>query len=337
MRTGLSWRGYLPPNVLGCYLLLSGAWACSAAEPTRPPEAPLPPASQVCASAARRVVVGSTAQLTAAISAAKPGDCIQATPGNYALGTEVWAHPGTEMQRITLEGSGPATVLTLGGNGGIRLRASYWTIRNLRVTSGFFGIQTEGVGYVDLDSLEIDNLRQAAVNLFYGTHHTTVRRSKIHDTGQGTARFGEGVYIGGNAAPDNSAPDSAADDNNVLDNQFGPNVTAEAVDISLGADRVTMTGNTLDGAGTVSESGFTSSLVAVRGIGHEIDDNRLSKGAPNGIDVYEGTATFRRNLIDLQSAGFGIRRVGGAIVLDCDNAVTNVQSGGAAYNVPCTP
>lgn len=282
-------------------------------------------------------MVGSVAQLTSALNAASPGDCIQATAGNYALGTQRWTHSGTETMRITLEGAGPTTVFTLRGKGGIYLQASYWTIRRLRVTDGFFGIQTEGAGYVDLDSLEIDNVEQAAVNLFYGTHHTTVRRSKIHHTGQGTARYGEGIYIGGNAAPDNSAPDDAADDNSVVDNQFGPSVTAEAIDISRGADRVTATGNSMDGTGTLSESGFTNSLIAARGVGHQITDNVLIKGAPNGIDVYEGSATFRRNRISLESEGIGIRRAEGTITVYCDNLVTDISLGGAAYNVPCTP
>jgi hypothetical protein len=281
--------------------------------------------------------VRTVAQLTSAVNGARPGDCILAAEGNYALGTQRWAHSGTEAERITLEGAGPATIFTFGGDGGLHLLGSYWTIRRLRITNGFFGIQTEGAAYVELDSLEIDHLQQTAVNLFYGTNHTTVRRSKIHHTGQGTARYGEGVYIGGYAAPDDTAPDDAADDNRVLDNQFGPSVTAEAIDISLGADQVTATGNTIDGSGTVSENGFTNSLIGVRGVGHQITDNILSKGAPHGIDVYDGSATFRRNLIDLQTAGIGIRRVGGTITLDCDNAVTNIQSGGAASNVACTP
>ena len=65
-----------------------------------------------------------------------------------------------------------------------------------------------------------------------------------------------------------------------LDNRFGPNVRAEAVDIAEGADSVAMTGNTLDGTGTVSEYGFMNSLISVRGFGHQINDNVLSKGRP---------------------------------------------------------
>ncbi|MBA3317798.1 MAG: right-handed parallel beta-helix repeat-containing protein [Gemmatimonadales bacterium] len=329
-------RIHLTRIMLQYCALTAGVWACSPTSPI-PDDITLPPLSPACASATRRIGVGNLAQLTAALAAVRPGDCIRVAAGSYAFGASRWTRSGTEAERILLEGAGPSTVFTLGGSGGIYLQASYWTIRRLRLTDGFFGLQTEGAAYVELDSLEIDHLNQTAVNLFYGTNHTTVRRSKIHHTGQGTARYGEGVYIGGNAALGSSAADDAADDNSVLDNQFGPSITAEAIDISRGADRVTAAGNTMDGTGTVSESGFTNSLVGVRGVDHQITDNVLIKGAPNGIDVYEGSATFRRNQVSLESEGVGIRVAEGAITVYCDNVVTNISSGGAAYNVPCTP
>jgi hypothetical protein len=256
--------------------------------------------------------------------------------GTYALSTSSWARNASASAPIVLEGVGSATVLNLGGNGGIYVRGSYWQIRNLRITNGFHGIQTEGVTGVVLDGLEIDHVQQAAINLRYGTNKSVVRRSKIHDTGLGTKRYGEGVYIGGYASEGSSAPDNAADDNQVLDNTFGPNVTSEAIDISAGADRTTITGNTINGQGTVSEPGYMNSLIGVRGSGHMIADNVLSKGAPYGIDVYEGSATFRRNRISLQSSAMGIRRAGGTITVHCDNVVTEIQGGGSAYNVSCT-
>jgi hypothetical protein len=262
--------------------------------------------------------------------------------GTYAVGVPKWTRSGTAARPITLEGAGSATVLTLGGNGGIYLRGNYWRVRRLRVTSGLFGIQTEGTKYVELDGLEVDNMLQAAINLRYGTHHSVVKNSRIHDTGKGTARYGDGVYIGGYAAYGSSAADNLADDNQVLTTTFGPNVRAEAIDISAGADRTTVRGNTIDGTGTKYEYAAVNSLIGVRGSGHEISDNVLRKGVPHGIAVYAGSATFRRNRISLQAstnypAPLGIFRAAGTARVYCDNVVTDIPPKGRAYNVSCIP
>jgi parallel beta helix pectate lyase-like protein/Big-like domain-containing protein len=297
----------------------------------------VPPGSCV-----RRLYVSAFFGLSAAVSAAPPGDCIVVAAGVYELGTPSWSQNGTVDQPITLEGTGSATVFDLGGNGGIYLRASHWRLRKLRITNGFFGVQTEGSDDVELDSVEIDHTRQSAVNLRYGTHNSSVQRSYIHDTGEETARYGEGVYIGGTVAPASMAVDEAADNNHVIDSRFGPNVRAEAVDIAAGADSVVMTGNTLDGTGTVSELGFMNSLIGVRGFGHQIDDNVLSKGAPDGIVVYAGSARFHRNRIALFNlwnypTPVGIRQAGGTATISCDNVVTDIPPGGVGFDVPCVP
>jgi hypothetical protein len=303
---------------------------------TQPPS---PPPSGSCV---REVPVSTVSGLTEAVNAALPGDCIRAAAGTYALGVATWSRSGTASQPITLEGTGSSTVFTLGGNGGIYLKASYWRIRKLRITEGFFGIQLEASAHTELDSLEIDHLKQAAINLFYGTHHAVIRNSWIHDTGIQTARYGEGVYIGGYATSARTSVDELADDQQILDNRFGPNVRAEAIDVSRGADRLIARRNTIDGTGTVYEANAMASVVAVRGAGHVIEDNVLSKGAPHGMIVWEGSATFRRNRIALfnqanHPAPVGIYRSSGTVTVSCDNVVTDIPAGGAAFNVPCTP
>ncbi len=297
------------------------------------------PSTTTCA---RKVNVSTVSALSKATSSALPGDCIIVAAGTYAVGVPSWNRNGTAAQPITLEGAGSRTVFTLGGNGGMYIRANYWRVRKLRVTDGLFGIQTEGVKYVELDGLEVDNMQQAAINLRYGTNHTVVRNSRIHDTGKAKARWGEGVYVGGYASPGNSSPDNAADDNQVLTTTFGPRVRAEAIDISTGADRAVLRGNTIDGSGTVFEYGYMNSLIGLRGFGHRIIDNVLSKGSPDGIIVYAGSATFRRNRIALFNlwkyfGAFGIERKGGTVMVACDNVVTDLLLGAKAFNVSCTP
>jgi Right handed beta helix region len=310
---------------------------------TTAPTPPPPTSLTSSVSCTRRVNVSTVSALSNATSNALAGDCIIVAAGTYAVGVPSWSRSGTATQPITLEGAGPTTVFTLGGNGGIYVRGSYWRVRKLRVTNGLFGIQTERVKYVELDSLEVDNMQQQAINLRYGTNHTIVKNSKIHDTGKANPSWGEGVYIGGYAYYGSSSPDLAADDNQVLRTAFGPYVRAEAIDISEGADRVIANGNTIDGTGTVYKYGQMNSLVGVRGTGHQFNDNVLSKGAPDGFMVYSGSATFHRNKIALYAltnypSPMGIYRNGSStVIVGCDNIVTNIPAGGAAYNVTCTP
>ena len=299
---------------------------------------PAPPGSNCT----RTIQVANPSSLTSALNSALPGDCIRAAGGTYALGAPILSRSGTASQPISLEGSGSGTVFTLGGNGGIYLKGSHWRIRKLRITNGFFGIQAEGSAFSELDSLEIDHMKQSAINLRYGTHHTIVKNSRIHNTGEGTARYGEGIYIGGYAAAGRAAIDEAADDNQILDNRFGPNVRAEAIDIKRGSDRVIARGNSMDGTGTVFEYGHVLALVAGAGQALQFTDNVIVKGIPHGITVWQGSAVFRRNRISLQNAvnyptPVGIYRSSGMVTVACDNVVTDIPSGGAAYNVPCTP
>ena len=307
--------------------------------PTPPPPPPPPSSSASCT---RKVNVSTVSALSSATSNALAGDCIIVAAGTYAVGVPSWSRSGTSSKPITVQGAGSATVFTLAGNGGMYVRGNYWRVRQLRVTNGLFGIQTERVNNVELDSLEVDNMQQQAINLRYGTNHTVVKNSKIHDTGKANPSWGEGVYIGGYASYGSSSPDYAADDNQVLNTTFGPNVRAEAIDISEGADRVIANGNRIDGTGTVYKYGQMNSLVGIRGTGHQFNDNVLSKGAPDGFMLYSGSATFRRNRIALYAltnypSPMGIYRNGGTAIVGCDNIVTNIPAGGGAYNVKCTP
>jgi hypothetical protein len=289
---------------------------------TAPPP-PSPPPPSTCA---RTVNVTTASGLSSAAGNAQAGDCIMIAAGTYSMPTQTWTKSGTASQPITLQGVGSATVLTTGSNGGIYLKASYWHIRKLRVTNGFFGIQTEGSAYTEIDSVEVDHMQQAGINLRYGTNHSTVKNSKIHDTGIATPKWGEGVYVGGYACEGCTTADNLADDNAVLNSTFWNN-GAESIDLSDGADRLTVVGNTINGAGTASIYGQTNSLIGVRGNGHIITDNVLSNGAPYGIDQYNGSATYRRNTIT--DATLGINISGGTATVYCDNQAT--------ASVTCTP
>jgi hypothetical protein len=108
-----------------------------------------------------------------------------------------------------------------------------------------------------------------------------VENSSVHDTGLSAAGFGEGLYVGsaqgnwskygenGGTGPDRS------DRNQVLDNHFGPNVTAEHIDIKEGTGDGTVAGNTLDGRG-ISGDNFAGSWIDVKGSGYTLTGNHGS-------------------------------------------------------------
>jgi hypothetical protein len=300
-----------------------------------------PPPTSACPGALRTVNVSTVSALNTALSNVLPGDCINLAAGTYSLPqTLSVTKGGTAQNPVAIQGAGSSTVLVQDPRNGIRQYASYIHWKNLRNTGGFFGFWTEGVTGTVFDAVEVDHIQFAAIGLHYGSHHNVVKNSRIHDTGLGDVRYGEGIYVGGYISQGSSVPDDLADYNQVIDNTFGPNVTAESIDYSEGADNGVVSGNTIDGRGSQFVYGQTNSLISLRGVGHRVDDNVLSYGSPHGIAIYQGSATFHRNRIALFNLwsypAIGIRRVSGTPTVFCDNAVTEIPPGGAAYNVTCT-
>jgi hypothetical protein len=307
---------------------------------TAPSTTPPPPSTSACVGTLRTVNVSTVSALNAALSNALPGDCINLAAGTYSLPqTLSVTKGGTAQNPVVIQGVGSASILQQSPTNGIYVRASYIHWKNLRNTGGFFGFYAEGVTGTVFDAVEVDHIQNHAIGLHYGSHHNVVKNSRIHDIGLGDPRYGEGIYVGGYVSQGSSVPDDLADYNQVIDNTFGPNVTAESIDYSEGADNGVVSGNTIDGRGSRYIYGQTNSLISLRGVGHRVDDNVLSHGSPHGIAIYQGSATFHRNRIALFNLwnypAIGIWRVGGTATVYCDNAVTDIPPGGAAYNVTC--
>lgn len=295
----------------------------------------------------RTVSVSSTAQLKAALLNAQPGDLILLADGTYT-GPFIATVSGTASERITLCGSRNA-VLQTGSTStlgfALSIRASYWTVKGFTVTTAQQGVAVEGGTRNEIVGLAVHGIGQEAIKLYKVSTYNTVRENRIYDTGLWNAEWGEGVYVGSYYGhwPQNSGgnPD-ASDHNQVLDNQFGPDVRAEHIDVKEGTTGGLIQGNHFDGRGMVRSQTWVDSWVEIKGNGYTVTGNTGSVSLRDGFQAYEVLSgwgwnnTFASNVADVQSTGYGFRVDGNrGHVVRCSNQVTNAASGYA--NAACVP
>ncbi len=315
------------------------------------PVTPPPPSSS--GSCVRAVNVSALGALTSALTVALPGDCINLAAGTYSLTSPLRINrSGTASQPITIQGTGSNTVINLQQQEMTFESASYVHLRNMRLTNfPLRGLWLNGASdYNVLDSLEIDHTQHEAVSPKGTSSHNIFQNNWIHDTGIAAPQWGEGFYVGGDDA--SGTPLYGVTDNQILNNRIGPNVRAQSVDISEGADRTVVRGNVINGMGTqwIPSEG-SATLIGVTASGAIIDNNQLQYGSPNGIVFYAPrnyTMTgnvVTNNTIDLQNihnvtdrAFYGFNLTAGTIepgrvTLKCNNTVTS----GAFSNMACTP
>jgi hypothetical protein len=340
-------------------ITISGLFAgCASGEPT---DGGLdPPPGGVASSCLRTLNVSTVSGLTSALSQAVPGDCILLAAGTYGLTTGTAENTvglpitrsGTAAAPIILQGEGSSTTIDLNQRL-MYVDASYFQLRRLRLTDfPGVGLWLRGVTGVVIDSVEVDHTLQEAVGLKYGSNHNIIKNSLFHDTGIRIQEYGEGIYIGFSGSAEFPL-DFGVTDNQVLNNHFGPNVRAEAIDVKEGADRTLIRGNFIDGTGSVFIPGASTSLIQVLASGVTIDSNFMQYGKPMAVTfVRPQTVTMSgnivtRNTIDLQDiheaergtlVPYGFQFQAGTVdpmggVVNCNNVMVS----GILSNRPCTP
>ena len=286
--------------------------------------------------------VSTISQLTSALSQARPGDCILLAAGTYTLGAGLTiANSGTASSPIVVEGAGSNSVINVNQHS-LFIDASYLHLRKVRLTNfSTVGLWLRGATGDVLDSIEVDHTQQEAIAVKNGSNHNVLKNSLIHDTGLSNGQYAEGIYIGNSGE---SAPlDFGVTDNQIVDNHFGPNVRAEAIDLKEGADRTVISGNYIDGTGAFYYSG-TGTLVAVKSSGVLIDSNYMQVGMQQAVAFEAPVASVMsgnvasRNRIDLRTSGYGFQFQAGTVspmgaIIKCDN----VMISGQLSNRSCTP
>jgi hypothetical protein len=221
---------------------------------------------------AATITVSTSAQLTQALVNVQPGDTIQLAANTTFEGTFKAPKSGTPAQRITLTGPRSAVIDGTGGGRTLELTGSYWTIAGFRITGGQKGLMALGVHNTEVNKLKVDGIGHEAIHFQYTSTDNVVRDSEISNTGLEYAGYGEGVYFGSANSNWPNGQVDRSDRNKALNNKFGPNVRAEAIDIKEGTTGGELSGNTFDGTGMSGEHS-ADSWVDVKGNGYKISNN----------------------------------------------------------------
>ena len=314
--------------------------------PPPPPSGGSLSACETLPAATRTVNVSSQSGLSSALGNAQPGDRIVLAPGTYSGGRSITNRSGTQSQPIVL--CGPRTAVLTGD---VRPTGiSWWIFQGFTIRDAFQAFYAKTVRNTRVQGLEIANVGQEAVHFACGSTDNVVEGNYIHDTGRSKPSSGEAVYLG--THPPNyaitcgtSAPDQS-DRNYILDNRFGPNVTAEDVQVRAGTTGNRVVGNRSDGRGKNAISGHFEASFAADNNSYDavFTDNVCAPAAQNGsvngncVYIYGGRGhVVRGNVADMTGAsgwGFRINSTATNTICAASNTVTSGQRSNVACNAP---
>lgn len=250
---------------------------------------------------AKEQAVFDSSSLHKALREAIPGDNIVLYPGRYLRsktqstnGRSHYYHShrsGTRQAPITLrsysrddlqviEGS---TIIDSGYT--LYLTGDHWVVKDLIFQTGMKGIMLDSANHNVLDNISVSNTRDEGVHFRQSSSNNVLSNCHIYDTGRLKPGIGEAVYVGshkGNEIGDHS------NNNRIGGCQFGPGVTAEAVDIKSGTVGTIVEHNTID-AHDLSGVNFADSFIDIKGddviIRHNQMDWKNNSFIDHGIHI----------------------------------------------------
>lgn len=303
----------------------------------------------------RAVAVSTSAQLAAALAAARPGDVVTLADGRYSGHASVGGHgaqfavqaSGTAAAPITLAGSRRAVI----DGGSLRSRyglylagVSYVTVRGITVANVEKGVVLDRSSHVVLDGLAVQGSGEEGIHLRTFSSDNLVTHCDVSRTGLYKPGYGEGIYVGSAVSswPTYTGGRPDASDRNQVVGSTVHATGAENVDVKEGTTGGLLSGNTFDGSG-MSGKNSADSLVDVKGNDWQVLGNTGAHALLDGFQVH-GVATgwgyrirFHGNVLALDAPGYGVRVQSASLgtVVGCDNTVTGAAA--ALANVACTP
>ncbi|WP_224371045.1 CBM96 family carbohydrate-binding protein [Hyalangium versicolor] len=274
--------------------------------------------------------LSTTAAIQSAMQNAAPGATLLIAPGTYTGSKSTGGDPGgqglfysgksgTASSPIVLKSCDPSNPATLRGSAvndgsyGIHLTGDYWQIRDLIITQAQKGIMIDNGNHNVLSNLEVHLIGDEGVHFRDGSSYNTLEHSRIYDTGNYQAAYGEGAYVGSDAS---ASYEHVVIGNVIRYTNFDGDITAEHIDIKEGADGTLVEYCTFNGTG-ISGENSADSFVDVKGVNTVI---RYNEGYRNGnalvLDAFQvrthgsGYATgvnnsFSHNTVNLDgSAGY---------------------------------
>jgi hypothetical protein len=312
-----------------------------------PAPAPSEPSRSIAgcpSSGYRRVVnVAGSAALGSALYAAQPGDQIQLAPGTYS-GTATISRRGTATDSITL--CGPSTAIIAGA---VHMTdAQYWRLQGFQVRGGWIGIQMIRSSRNRISGLEIHDVGFSGIKITDQSNDNVVLRNWIYRTARTSKPgYGEGVYIGEGQSGATTAQ-KTADRNLIQGNRFGPDITAEHVDVKLGTRDNVVRWNSHDATGfgiiwvsTSTSGSVTAALVEMDGTNQRLEGDtvrNLLDSDPNRWAVFRtyagsGTVVTRNVVIGPTTAKrFYDKDHASGTTVKCDN----VKPGALTWGTTCT-
>ncbi|NEW09767.1 fibronectin type III domain-containing protein [Paenibacillus sp. SYP-B3998] len=273
----------------------------------------------------------STAAIQTAMKNAKPGDVILIAPGAYIgdvstagdiprtpedpYGPGLFYSPknGTSANHIVMKSCDPQNRATLkgvamnDGSYGIHLTGDYWELRDLVIMNAQKGIVVDNGNHNLLNNVEVHLIGDEGVHFRDGSSYNTLEYSKIYDTGNYQAGYGEGAYVGS----DESTPYEHIVIGNVIRyTVFNGDITAEHIDIKEGADGTIVEYCNFNGTGITGDNS-ADSFIDVKGINTVVRNNQgYRNGNANVVDAFQvrthgslyGTGknnTFYNNTVNL--------------------------------------
>ena len=286
----------------------------------------------------RAVPVHDAATLKKALSGARAGDVIQLASGVYS-GNFVSVVPGTASSPVVICGDASAVLdggTTASGYVLYIKNSPYTQVRGITVTDGQKGVLLDNSSHSVLDQVTVHGTGQEGIHLRRLTTDTVVSNSRIYDTGLVDHEYGEGIYVGSavnNWCTYTACNPDASDHNVVLNNQIGPGVGAEEVDVKEGTTGGTISGNVFDGTGM--DGTGAQSWVDVKGNGWTVTANTGRNTVRHGFtDSFAATGWGNGNVFTLNteyvnSTGYGVKvatSVSGVLV-GMSNVVIGARSG----------
>jgi hypothetical protein len=286
--------------------------------------------------------VATTEELTSALIQARPGERIYLAPGSYQGPFDITTS-GSQEALIGLCGTEDAELVGEGSEGyGLHLDgADWWTVQGVRVTGGQKGVVLDDTQHTSLVDLQVTDTGQEGVHLRTHSSDNVVIGVHVESTGQNDPKFGEGIYIGSaqsNWCRYTECQPDRSDRNRIIGNSFGPDVTAENIDIKEGTTAGVVAGNAFSGSGATT----ADSWVDVKGNDWEIRDNTGTEAPEDGmaihviLDGWGNDTAFTSNEMNVNASGFGIRvdKDARGTIVNCDNTAEGAAKG--LSNIECT-
>lgn len=312
----------------------------------------------------RAVAVSTSAQLTAALADALPGDVITMADGTYTsngvaaglviggkryYGTFVLERSGTAAAPIVLQGTRSAVIdgkpgaVGTGTQYGLYLAdADHVIVSGITVTNVTKGVVLDESSHTRLSGIEVHTTGQEAIHLRTFSSDNLVVGSLVHDTGLKNETYGEGIYVGSansNWGTYSGGVPDRSDRNQLLGNTIY-RTSAESMDIKEGTTGGIIRGNAFDGLGMTGS--WADSWIDLKGNGWLVEDNQGVNALEDGFQVHRALSgwgndnVFQDNVATVNGPGYGFWLQSGTTGTQvlCANSVSGAASGFA--NVACS-